>query len=280
MLDSISALAPSLRDLVEGVWDLDVPDGATARAMAVKVLPTASSVLCVHYRAPIISDRRNYEHCAYKSVVIGVQRAAVTVRPCGPTGSMIVRFKPGAAARVFGPQMDAFADANVELDDLVGAVARDRLQTQLREAANQSARLAVIERFLRPRASRNGDAIVREAVQRLWVNPAQGVASLAGMLGISERQLGRRFLASVGATPKQVVRVLRLEKLITARHRGAAWADIAVACGFNDQAHMIHDFKALAGTTPDAFVRDALTGPRGALNAALAMSGFYNTAVV
>lgn len=280
MLEPNSALAPPLRDFIEGIWDVDVPDGASARAMAVKILPTASSILCVHYRAPIVSDRRNYEHCAYKTVVTGVQRATVTIRPSGPTGSMVVRFKPGAAARVFGPQMEAFADANIELDDLVGAIARDRLQTQLREAADQSARRAVMEEFLRPRANRSGDAIVLEAIRRLWANPAHGVASLARALGISERQLGRRFLASVGATPKQVVRVLRLEKLIAARHRGAAWADIALACGFNDQAHMIRDFKALAGVTPDAFVRDAMTGPCRALNGALAMAGFYNTVLV
>ena len=58
MPNSISALAPSLDDFVDGIWDLDVPDGEAARAMAVKVLPTASSILCVHYRAPILSDRR------------------------------------------------------------------------------------------------------------------------------------------------------------------------------------------------------------------------------
>lgn len=280
MLESVSALSPPLRDLVQGVWDVDVPDGEEARALALKILPTASSVLCVHYRAPIFSDRKNYERCAYKSVVTGIQRDTVTVQPSGPTGSVIVRFKPGAAARLFGREMDAFADANVELDDLVGAHARDRLQTQLHAAADQSTRVAIIESFLRPRVCHDGDLIVAEAMRRLRANPAQGIAQLACALDISERQLGRRFLASIGATPKQVVRVLRVEKLIAARHRGTAWADIAAACGFNDQAHMIRDFKALAGVTPDAFVRSTLTGPRRVLNAALAMSGFYNTVVV
>jgi AraC-like DNA-binding protein len=281
MLDSaVYAPPPSLGDIVEAIWDVDAPDADIARAMAVKVLPTASSVMVVHYRAPISSDRRNYEGCAYRSVVTGVQRETVTLQPRGPVGSLVVRFRPGAAARVFGMEMDAFADANVELADLFGDAAQDRLENDLRGASGKAARLAVIGQFLTPRVRRDADPLVIEAVRRLRRDSAQPVGKLARALDISERQLARRFLASIGATPKQVARVLRGEGLIAARHRGAAWADVAALCGFNDQAHMIRDFKALAGITPDAHVREAFTGPRRELNTALAMAGFYNTAFV
>jgi transcriptional regulator GlxA family with amidase domain len=176
--------------------------------------------------------------------------------------------------------MDAFADANVELADLFGDAAQDRLENDLRGASGKAARLAVIGQFLTPRVRRDADPLVIEAVRRLRRDSAQPVGKLARALDISERQLARRFLASIGATPKQVARVLRGEGLIAARHRGAAWADVAALCGFNDQAHMIRDFKALAGITPDAHVREAFTGPRRELNTALAMAGFYNTAFV
>ena len=281
MLGSAVLAPPSaLADLVEAIWDVDVPDGNVARAMAVKVLPTASSVMVVHYRSPISSDRRNHEGCAYKSVVTGVQRETVTLQPGGPTGSMVVRLRPGAASRVFGVEMEAFTDANVELADLFGDTARDQLESELREAPDKAARLAAIVSFLLPRVRRATDAVVDESIRRLRRNPAQPIARLSAALGISERQLSRRFLSRIGVSPKQIVRVLRGEKLIAARTRGVAWADIAALCGFNDQAHMIRDFKALAGVTPDAHVRAAFGGPRRDLNAALAMSGFYNTAFV
>jgi AraC-like DNA-binding protein len=44
---------------------------------------------------------------------------------------------------------------------------------------------------------------------------------------------------------------------VHARDRASAirWADVALDCGYFDQAHLIRDFRAFAGATPDAFVR-------------------------
>ena len=79
---------------------------------------------------------------------------------------------------------------------------------------------------------------------------------------------------------EQFARTIRVEKAIALRHRGATWSEVALACGFADQAHMIHDFRALAGVTPQGFMREAFTGPHAAANRRLALSGFYNTAIV
>jgi len=54
-----------------------------------------------------------------------------------------------------------------------------------------------------------------------------------------------------GASPKQFARVARIEKVLAMRQAGSAWADIAYGCGFADQAHMINDFDAIVGETPE-----------------------------
>jgi AraC-like DNA-binding protein len=37
------------------------------------------------------------------------------------------------------------------------------------------------------------------------------------------------------------------------------WADIALSCGYFDQAHFNHDFRALAGLCPSAYLRDRMS---------------------
>ena len=79
------------------------------------------------------------------------------------------------------------------------------------------------------------------------------MGKLASVLDISERHLSRGFRATFGISPKQYARLARIEKVIAARKSGLGWADVAYACGFTDQAHLIHDFGTIVGGTPAEF---------------------------
>jgi AraC-like DNA-binding protein len=81
------------------------------------------------------------------------------------------------------------------------------------------------------------------------------VLQLASQLDISRRHLSRSFQATFGTSPKQFVRLARIEKAMAARRNGEAWADIAYACGFSDQTHLIRDFNAIIGQPPEDFFR-------------------------
>jgi transcriptional regulator GlxA family with amidase domain len=96
---------------------------------------------------------------------------------------------------------------------------------------------------------------VCRAAQCLRRNPSLRVRGLAAQLDVGERHLSRTFRATFGASLKQFARVARIEKIVAMRQAGSAWADIASACGFADQAHMIHDFDAIVGETPQQLFR-------------------------
>lgn len=129
----------------------------------------------------------------------------------------------------------------------------------MRDARSTAERVAVIESALLARFDRDADregllAAARNAIER--GNGALRIASLAADLGISERQLERRFRAAVGVTPKGYSRVVRFQRIIRAvelSRDAGRWVELALDAGYADQAHFINDFRAFAGESPTRF---------------------------
>ncbi|TWP53981.1 helix-turn-helix transcriptional regulator [Lentzea tibetensis] len=90
------------------------------------------------------------------------------------------------------------------------------------------------------------DAVVARAIAAIRATPGVAITELAGLVGLSERQLRRRFAVEVGLRPKEYARVVRLHRAVASRGR---WADIAVRCGCYDQAHLLAEFRK-AGCSP------------------------------
>jgi len=268
---------PALADIVETIWDIDLPEAHLARALTFRVLPAISPTLCLHYRAPSTSTQR-INPGSSRQRVTGVQTGAITIRPTGSVGAIIVHLRPEAAIRFTGGQMDALTDANVGLSDLFGSNEATLLEEMLGEATGAARRAQHVQEFVRRHLSRHrSDPVVQQAILLLRRTPNKSVRQMAAQLDISERQLSRRFHAIVGTSVKRFARVARFGRVIAAGRQGRRWAEIAQACGYVDQAHMIHDFRDMAGRPPEALLR--MGAQHGDLNGPLATSGFYNTVV-
>lgn len=273
---SFFAPGQALDEIVEAIWDADYDDAGSARALTIKVLPTISPVLIVHYRAAMTAAHRSQ----YKRTANGLQTRAMTLRPSGPLGVVLVRLKAEAACRVLGCDPAELTDASVELSDIFGASDVSLLEEGLAEAGDAEARVMRMRRFLLGRVrSDRLDPVVRQAMRTLKEDSAISMKQLASRLDIGERSLQRRFKTLTGASPKQFARVARMEKVVAARLKGGDWADVAYAAGYNDQAHLSNDFRSLVGAPPEAFFRSTLAAEHRGWNAQLAVSDFYNTFV-
>jgi len=255
---------PLLAEIIEEIVDWDVPDGDVAQVLAPKALPSTAPCLMAQYRVPMRSDRHfgssGYRHRRYEHVATTVGTGVVTLRPSGPLGVLFIRLKPEAAARLMGERMQDFVNEKIDLGHLFKAGELSLLEEMLMEAPDSSARFARIESFLlRNLRACRPDPVACRAAQCLRRNPALRVGRLAAQLNVCERHLSRSFRAMFGAGPKLFARVARIEKVLAMRQHGSAWADIAYACGFADQAHMINDFDAIVGEPPQQlFGRTAL----------------------
>lgn len=89
----------------------------------------------------------------------------------------------------------------------------------------------------------------------VMIDEARGniaVEMLAKRIGISRRHLERQFRERVGLGVKQLARIKRVHAALALVQRQShlSGAEIALECGYSDQAHMIRECQQLAGRTP------------------------------
>ena len=83
---------------------------------------------------------------------------------------------------------------------------------------------------------------------------ATPVGALAQELGRSRRHLAATFREQIGMPPKALARLLRFERAVDRLRGGAALADLALDCGYYDQAHFNRDFRQFTGVTPTEYL--------------------------
>ena len=104
------------------------------------------------------------------------------------------------------------------------------------------------------------DQVVLAGIQWLSRHPQGRIEQLSRWIGISERQLHRRFSAAIGCGPKMFQSVRRFQRLLkTARETGAeqGLAGLAASAGYADQAHMTRHFQRFANLRPTEPLRSA-----------------------
>lgn len=236
--------AAALRSRVASIHVVE-QEGATT------VLPSTGAVLGFQFRGRV----RAGSELLSAAGVTGLQRSAREYSYDGGASSVLVRFTPVGAACLGVPAFE-LADRSVPLEDLLPrAIVRETCDRVV-AARTARERVAAIEALLLglPFA---GDPLVARAIDGL--GPMSGedgrIAALARLLGVSERQLERRFLRSVGITPKRFAVLRRFEHAVTLLEKSASLANVAVDAGYYDQSHFIRDFRRASGGPPGRFLR-------------------------
>lgn len=99
-------------------------------------------------------------------------------------------------------------------------------------------------------------AQARRIIQDRFARPIS-LHALAEEVGLSKFHLLRLFREEVGTTPHAYQLHLRISRAREMLDAHACPAEVALACGFADQAHFTRAFKRIVGYTPGAFKRFA-----------------------
>jgi AraC-like DNA-binding protein len=225
-------------------------------------VPSTSLTVVLSFDRPIevgaLADAGRWRHWSMTS---GLGMSPAGIYHDGTMHGIQLDLTPLGARALFGVPAAALHDELVGLGDVLGSRG-PRLYDAVATPPGWPGRFAALDRELLAMANasddrRGDDKTLRHAWQRLHATRGMlPVATLADEVGWSRRHLTQRFAGEYGIGPKQAARLVRFA---TARdlvvNRGAALADVAVRCGYADQAHLTREWRELAGVPPTAWLK-------------------------
>jgi AraC-like DNA-binding protein len=250
---------PPLSQFVNLLW---LYEGYTQPHAKERVLPTGEMQIVINLLEDksCIYDRADIDRCQTfsGSLLSGAHSEYVVISTAAQTFTMGVHFRPGGAFPFLRMPAGELRDTTVSLDTLWGAAAVD-LRDQLLEAPTHQARFEMLERTLLTEFNKgfNSDRAVGFALRRFMSFPhVTTVAGVTDEIGLSPKRFIQMFRDQTGFTPKVFCRIRRFQQALQrmSGSQSVEWANVALDCGYFDQAHFIHDFRAFSGINPTSYL--------------------------
>ena len=167
-----------------------------------------------------------------------------------------VRLATAAARRVVGLPIGELRDQQPAMGTIGGAWRQTVRSLEAQGDACMPDRRGALVALAARAVGRPNDTLVEAAADRIERLPRIKISVLADDLGVSARQLQRRFVDEVGYPPKTFARITRLRRLLSVATTAPDLASAALASGFASQSHMVDDVRALTSMTPVRFLED------------------------
>jgi AraC-like DNA-binding protein len=230
-----------------------------------RLLPDGSVelVFSLHEERFPVYSRENLERCEIfrGNVVCGPHSQSFAIDTSTETRVAGVHFKPGGAYPFLKLPFGELHNVHAGLDQFWGRAAAGRVRERLLEARTPEAKARVLEETLL--AGTHGvperHPAVAFALNEFHGAPeTQKIAAVTDRIGLSARRFIDVFRKEVGLTPKLFCRVRRFQKVLRMISAGSMvdWPDVALTCGYFDQAHFNHDFRAFSGINPSSYLAE------------------------
>ena len=252
---------PALRPYVQRFWTGRF-NALRADCLAQRVVPNGFVEVIIHLTdfscdLPVSTGWRPSP--AY--TLIGLHSEPYEVRFAEEVEVFAIRFKPAGFYTLFGVPLSEIVDTHEDLAAILGARFR-AVAARVQEERDVAGRLLAAEQYLCRLAADRDVTYLNHATELIRASGGNlRVEDVAERLCISRRQLERAFRKKIGLSPKQYLRIARLNRvqglLQEGNHHGLA--DIAYQAGYADQSHFNRDFKLLVGARPTRFLEERHT---------------------
>jgi len=251
----------SLHDFIKCFWSLEGP--MPEKPERQRIVSDGCPELIIHYGdlytqyqpdgTPIMQPR---------SFVFGQITTTLEIAPTGITGIAAARFFPDGFIPFSGFPIKQMENRAVPLELLFSG---DTLQLELAvlHAKQNEERILILSKFLSNKLKENDtiDRVIKMSIGTLvQSNGLINIDDLSDKIQINRRKLERKFSSAIGLSPKQLSKVIRLQKTLKMLNQNGTGSltDLAYENGYFDQAHFIKDFKEFTGVSPKAFYSENL----------------------
>jgi AraC-like DNA-binding protein len=216
--------------------------------------------LIISFGAPIrlfeVADRSASTNLG--SFATGAYDAHVVVEANGAQGGIQIDFTILGMRLFLGRPLADLTNRGVALEDIFGSDA-NRLTSELHDAPTWEARFDLLDREIASRiasAKRPASEVLCTWTRIVNSGGTVTIRSLVEETGWSQKHLIGQFREHIGLAPKMFARVMRFGSAIDRlRHRDhTSLTELALDCGYYDQAHFDRDFRAFAGVTPTELI--------------------------
>ena len=245
---------PGLEGIVTAYWRVA---GDASKVPSSAILPDGHVELVFN-----LGDHVELEGPAYTGgqpdrAIVGPLSRAVRLKFGARVRTFGIRFHPARGAGFLGQAAPALTDKLVPLAQIYHPLDQSLAKLVVAKGGNletDAGRSALGRVLLQqlPSALPTDHEVVTLVDRLSRSETAPLVSQIARELGLSTRQLQRRFLAAVGVPPKRFVRVLRFARVwqLASMSPPETWAGLAAAHGYADQAHMVREFRAFGAEPP------------------------------
>lgn len=237
----------ALNRFIEHYWFVR-SDAATPFDLTVKVFVDARADLILNFGVPY---RRTVLGGGTESIShsnLDAQRLQpIEIAQQGHVVLAGVRFRAGGLAPFVRQSLHEWTDRIVPLDEAFSEELEHRLRD--REVDDQ-ARLLDAYFLSRLRITPPIESFFESMTQL-----EEGTGRV-DQLDVAIRRVDRLFRAHLGITPKTYIRVLRFQRALRRlmQQPGVTLGQVALECGYSDQAHFVREHRRFAGGVPTAQV--------------------------
>jgi AraC-like DNA-binding protein len=174
---------------------------------------------------------------------------------------IVVVFQPSGINQLIGISADELLDKIIRTEDFFGLQGLE-IQEKLAEKVDYQSKLELLNTFFRELMAKkitSNQWLIHASLDFIVKNKGNiSVNQLVQYTGYTERHLERKFIETIGLSPKKFSNIIKLHSFLKyLKEEPKNLTTIAYEAGYADQSHLIKEFKKYTGITPTEYVSKA-----------------------